>query len=518
MSDEDEGVHRTPTTGDVRLEATLTPAPAEVGSNGQGGQSGQTETRKPRDAELLRLCGDILPFHTADGEAFADVVIQDHRETFAIESPDFKNWLLHRYFMKAGRAPGDDALKSAVGTLVLRARFNGPQLSVFVRVGKHGGNIYVDLADDQRNVVEITPAGYNVVKAAPVRFVRPKLLRALPKPQPGGSIDDIRAILNVQQEHDLVLVVAWALTALNPALQCPLLGFHGEAGSAKTTAARLVRQLIDPSSAPVRAVPRDPKDIFLATSNSRVVVYDNVSRLSPQVSDLLCQIVTGGNFTTRKLYTDREEISLSGRNPIILTGIGDFIGRSDLLDRTITVTLCPIPGSQRKSESEVQAAFNEAHPRILGLLFDATAMGLNKFPNTRLAELPRMADFVLWGTACEPAFGWPQGTVASAFAANQREGVLRAVEADPLSAAILGFMRDRPTWMGTPTELLTELRKSTTADDVKSLPTNASALGQLLDRITTSLRKIGVEIARAREGKGRERKITITRWADEIHD
>ena len=58
---------------------------------------------------------------------------------------------------------------------------------------------------------------------------------ALPIPERGGSIDDLRQLLNVPNENDWVLVVSWLLGALRPERPYPVLVLQGEQGSAKST-------------------------------------------------------------------------------------------------------------------------------------------------------------------------------------------------------------------------------------------------------------------------------------------
>jgi hypothetical protein len=60
-------------------------------------------------------------------------------------------------------------------------------------------------------------------------------------------------------------------------------------------------------------------------------------------------------------------------------------------------------------------------PRILGALLDAVAQGLRMLPQTELDELPRMADFAVWATACESGL-WPAGTFWEAYCGNRDEG------------------------------------------------------------------------------------------------
>jgi hypothetical protein len=91
--------------------------------------------------------------------------------------------------------------------------------------------------------------------------------------------------------------------------------------------------LIDPNTAPLRALPREDRDLFIAATNGHVLAFDNVSGLPPWISDTLCRLATGGGFAVRQLYTDQDEILFDAVRPVILNGIEDIITRPDLADR-----------------------------------------------------------------------------------------------------------------------------------------------------------------------------------------
>ena len=93
--------------------------------------------------------------------------------------------------------------------------------------------------------------------------------------------------------------------------------------------------LVDPNLAPLRSLPREDRDLFIAANNGHVIVFDNVSGLPDWLSDSLCRLATGGGFATRQLYTDGDEVLFDAMRPIILNGIEDFVSRPDLADRTI---------------------------------------------------------------------------------------------------------------------------------------------------------------------------------------
>ena len=133
----------------------------------------------------------------------------------------------------------------------------------------------------------------------------------------------------------------------------------------------------------------------------------------PWLSDTLCRLTSGSAFSTRRLFTDQDEILFAAARPVILNGIEDIITRPDLADRAILLMLAPIAEWQRRPENALWREFELARPHILGALLDAAAHGLQMLPQVRLQRLPRMADFALWATACESAFQTP-GTLETA--------------------------------------------------------------------------------------------------------
>ena len=222
----------------------------------------------------------------------------------------------------------------------------------------------------------------------------------------------------------------------------PVIILSGEQGSAKSTFSAILRALLDPNTAPLRALPREDRDLFIAASNGHVLAFDNVSGLPAWISDTLCRLATGGGFAVRQLFTDQDEVLFDATRPVILNGIENIVTRSDLADRAVFLTLEPISEERRRPEAELWAAFEAERPRILGVLLDAVVQGLKMLPQTRLERLPRMADFALWATACETAL-WPDGTFWSAYCGNLDEAVENVIEADPVAAAVRILMLKR---------------------------------------------------------------------------
>jgi len=474
-------------------------------------ENGTPSGRGPTQADILiDLAQTVALFHTPDGSGFADLDINGHRETWPIRAKGFRRWLARRFFEETGGAPSSEALQSALNVIEAKAHFDAPERQVHIRVGGLDGRLYLDLGDETWRAVEIEASGWRVIDNPPVRFRRASGMQPLAMPMPGGSVATLRSFLNVQSDTDFVLVVAWALAVLRNRGPYPVIVLSGEQGSAKSTFSAILRALLDPNTAPLRALPREDRDLFIAASN-HVLAFDNVSGLPAWISDTLCRLATGGGFAVRQLYSDQDEVLFDAARPVILNGIEDIVTRPDLADRAVFLTLEPIPEDRRRPEQELWAAFEAERPRILGVLLDAVAKGLAMLTHTKLERLPRMADFALWATACETA-PWPAGTFWSAYCGNRDEAVEGVIDADPIAAAVRAIIAARTDWTGTASDLLGALAEVAGERVAKSKtwPDSPRALAGRLRRAATFLREIGIDIGFGREGRARTRIIHIT--------
>ena len=457
----------------------------------------------------IAACGEL--FHTATGTAYADLLVDGHRETSPIRSKRFRGWLRRRYYQATGGAATAAEIRSALDLLEARAQFDGLERAIHVRIAEHGGHIYLDLADEQWRAVDIGPDGWRVIECPPVRFRRPAGMLPLPVPQQGGSIESLNSFLNLASRDDFVLIVAWLLAALRSGGPYPLLAISGEQGSAKTVLSKLLKALIDPNAAPVRSLSREERELMIAANNGYLLVFDNLSGLPAWLSDALCRLASGGSFAVRQLYTDDEEILFEAARPILLNGIEEVVSQPDLGDRAIFLTLPPIGERQRLPESELWREFEIARPRMLGALLDAAVHGLRVLGRVHLDRLPRMADFALCAAACEPAL-WPAGTFARAYAANRRTAIESIIEADPIATCVRAIMIDRTTWSGSASDLL-RLCAESARDDISRATAwakNPRALAGRLRRAQTFLRRLGIEITFSREGRTGTRMIKVS--------
>ncbi len=501
------------------------------GANGAANKKGKTEAGENQSKKLLDLAEHGIEFfHDCDKTGFARARENGRIIVAPIDGKDFKLVLRRRYYELYRSGPNDESMKVAIRTLEARACFEGEQYGVHLRVAEHDGCIYLNLARDDGSLVEISPSGWRIVRDAPIRFWRPSAMRPLPLPVQGGSITALANILNLASKNDFILSVAWLLGALTNG-PYPVAALVGEQGTAKSTATRLLRKLVDPNKANLRSLPREERDLAVAGKNSHVLTFDNLSGLSAWVSDALARVATGGGFSCRELYSNGDEFIFDGRRPIIMNGIEDFATRPDLLDRCILLRLSRIAESDRKTEIEIDARFEQEAPGILGALLDAVAYGLAN--PEKLETRPRMADFAEWIASCEGYFlgtalpfegeaesTWKAGDFIRAYEANRRDATETVLNAESVAEALLSFMDTRTSWTGTATALLSELAELSGEDTRRDRewPKNARALSGRLNRLAPALRESGIEIEHDKsKDKKRARLLTLSHaTADEV--
>ena len=462
--------------------------------------------KKPQMLEQIAASCEL--FHSDDSKCYATVPINSHKETWSLGSAGFRGWLAGRCYQADKSIPKSQALTDLIESLKGVARYGGDEQPVFIRLAGKDKNIYLDLGNDKWGVVEITSEGWKVISDPPVKFIRPQSLLKLPKPERGGSINELGKFLNVQDD-DLILVIGFLLFCLSPNGPYPILIIQGEQGSAKSTFGRVIRSLIDPSSGMLRSAPKNEHNLMIAAQNGWLLGFDNLSNIKADMSDSLCRLATGGGFSTRKLYSDGEESIFEATRPICLNGITEFATRDDLLDRSLIIKLPTIPPSKRKDEKDFWSEFEEARPKILGALLDLVSAVLKNLPNVRLADSPRMADFAKFVTAAEPALGWSDGAFMDVYIRNRDLGREIVLESDSVAQAILNWNLN--SWFGTATELLVELEGHTLPNVVRSpyWPKSASALSNKLNRLLPALREKGFDIESTSEGKGNAKRKII---------
>ncbi|PZV12383.1 MAG: hypothetical protein DCF22_12535 [Leptolyngbya sp.] len=463
--------------------------------------------------QLLEVGEEASYFHTPDDVAYADVWTDGIRKTHPVRHKTFKNWLRHAFYRTYQKVPGTETLNQVLGYLEAKACLDGDQRQVHLRLAKFGEAIYFDLGTSDWRVIEVDSQGWRLIKSAecPTRFRRPDHLLALPLPEPDGNLEDLKALVNLNQDS-WALVGPWLLFCFYPDHPHPILILCGEAGTGKSFTASVFKSLNDPGKAPLLPNISDLRNLAIQANNRWVLIYDNLSYLGVEQSDALCRISTGGGFSTRTLHENDQETVFEYLRPQIITGIESLAERGDLLERALLVKLQRIPDDQRLTEDELNFKLNQLKPQLLGAFLTALSQTLKILPTVRPGKLPRLADFARFAIASEPALGLSPGSFLKAFQDTRNEAHEIVIEASPVAIAIQRLMESRTHWQGTATELLREL-EALTDEQTKKLrgwAKDARSIGKILQRIAPDMQGIGLETKFYRKNSSRYLEIERT--------
>lgn len=472
--------------------------PAEI-SNGAAEQ-GEDAPKKSVATVLVELARSRYDFCVNEaGEAFG-VPKWGPKVTFLLRGgkKSLRAQLARDYFRLTGRAATQQGLADALLVLEGEAQ-EAEEEELHLRVAAHDGALWLDLGDQTGRAVKITGKGWRVKQRAPVLFRRTALAAPLPEPCRGGQLDDLKRWLNIDQD-DWPLVYAWLVAALHPDIPHPALGLFGEQGTGKTTVAKVLVSLIDPSPVPARKPPRDADSWVTAAAGSWVVALDNLSDMSDWLSDSICRAVTGDGDVRRRLYTDGDLAVFAFRRCLILNGIDLGALRGDLADRLLHINLARIADDARLDEAAMWPAWWEAQPAILGALLDLAAEVVGVLPSVRLGSKPRMADFARIVAAVDQVLGTAG---LGRYLDKQRSLAGDSLEGDEFVARL------PHSFTGTAAQLLAAV---TPTDEgwrrPKDWPRNPRAVTVLLRRQAPVMRKAGWTV----EDDGARNKAGVARW------
>jgi len=478
----------------------------------KGKGAGGRKAPRQRDTLLEALDGAEL-WHAPEKVAYATIAVNGHREHWRIDSSPFHRWAAGRFYRATGGAPAGQMLADALRVLSVRAIEEGECHKPMARTGWADGCCWLDLCDDAWGAVKITAHGWEVIKQPVVKFVRSETMAPLPVPEGGHMLEELRGFVNADDD-DYRLIVAWLVAALwGKASAFPVLALGGEQGSGKTTMARMLRTLVDPSAVSALALPKDDRDLFVMAMSGHVLSFDNVSKVDAWFSDAVCRLSTGSGFLTRKLHSDAEPFWFQGSRPVLLNGIPSLTDRADLAERALTVRLLRIDETTRQSEDDFWLEWGRALPGILGALLDALSSAVRRYDETKLDRKPRMADFARLMAAAEPGLGWDTGEFMGAYDANRQATTEAVFESDPVAVAIEKFivtMHPTNGWEGTATDLLAALNQIVSDDMRRSRfwPSKVNALGNAVDRAAPLLRHKGIHVTK--RNTGTQRLIILT--------
>ncbi|GGY40169.1 ATP-binding protein [Streptomyces djakartensis] len=405
------------------------------------------------------------------------------------------------------------ALKEALDLIEALALTEDVQ-PVHIRVAPgFDGATWLDLGRTDGQSVRIHPTGWDIAIPDPreVCWRRTQLTGELPLPvkaTDGKGIDALLRLCNFAGAETECLAIAWLIGCLGPSVPVPAPFLTGPQGAGKSTGGRMLVRIIEGMGGDLRRAPKDEENLIAAVAAGWVTALDNLSHMTPDLSDAMCCIVTGAENVKRALYTDGDVVRARYRRPMLLTGIDVGVIRPDLAERLLPLRL--ERPRVRRTEAELWAEYAEALPVILGSLLDLTVK-----VRAAEAETPtdlRMADFAHLCAQLDAATGL--GALA-AYRRSLDDLNDDVIEGDLLAQTVLKHaetIEPGGEQRMTSTEWLHCLSRLYCGDDMRPLPkgwpTTGKVLSDRLKRLQPTLAARGVLIESGRTSEGRYLEMT----------
>ena len=475
-------------------------------------------SRNPRAASsvapLIPIAQHGVPFTSGSGQAFVRLrVSTEGFVILAVRSQAYRDWFFAQYYAAHDALPSSHAFRTILHHLEAQANNDSDnrRLSVFRRVGSRGqgfipDQILLDLANSEGQFVEISPDGWRVTAGTNALLQTSLSARELPAPlhgpedappDPAATLETLRACLNLSSRADWLRCLAWLLAALRPTGPFPILILQGPPGSGKTSAARLLRFLIDPSTAPFTPFPHNTRHLLSLARHNWVLAFDHIGKLSPQLGDALCRLSTGvGVLVPETPLPDptRDPLLKHLSRPMIFTVTDKWSPAPDFAGRALAVTLPEIPNTNRRADTDLLTTYSDAYPHLLGALCSAVATALQRVSAVRFSEATRQAGAQAWAMAAAPALGCTEAEMQQAFTGPTAHPLVQSIEA---------LLIPQGLWTGTAADLLPHLAPSTEYQTPKGL-------SQHLKTAAPRLASAGIQLAFSRSRRG-DRIIELRR-------
>ncbi len=480
-------------------------------------QASESENPTPSMTEQLVefVTSSAELFHNEQKEPFATFENNGHKETWGLYSNGFSQWLSHTHYKRTSTVPRENCIKDAINTLAGKAKFEGQKRSVYIRCGKHHDVYYIDLCNNEWQIIEIKAGQWNVINDPPIRFIRSSSMLALPQPQPGiGNVKNIWKLLNIPQGKKL-LMYAWLLESYRCDTPFPILEIIGQQGTAKSNTQQYLRLFIDPNRVDLRSAPKNREDLFVGAQNSWLQCYNNLSHLPHDMQDAFCVMATGGGYATRTLYSNFDETAVETTRPIAMNGISALATAPDLLERLIPFELEPI--SDRIKESELKKYYEENKISIFTGILDLFAGTLAKLSDISLKNLPRMADFAHLGAALYCYAKKSEQDFLDDYNDMLTESLYRGLDGSPTATAILSYVEKHPEGInGTVGYVYSTMKQQI---DRQRFPETTRGFADALRRSMPALKKAGIIVEfSGRRAKGYMLRITQNFGQGNVHN
>lgn len=434
---------------DIDLEDDFHPSRTELGLKPIAEGKIHNNSRKDENSTienlmdfLLKKKSRIVISSNDSSRVYASIHVNEHQETFEIDSKATKTlrWFKATYYKETREIHSEESFKQALDIIKGQAFYSEKTKTENIpkRISFDGYEFHYDLVSPDWKFVKISKENIELVGQninTPI-FSRSKNQSEQISPNFLFDVNPIKEFckfIKIDEFFGIHLI-----TMFIPNIACPITVIVGPQGSLKSSQSAFIKKVVDPSGTKkeeqLSHLPKSIDDLNIHLNNNYLVAFDNISWISDETSDTLCKAITGAGYSKRELYSNDDETILKFRGKIILDGITINIDNGDLNERSIIYNSETIDKKDRLGDTEAEQIFRKLLADLLGQIFVTLQKALRIYDSIKeeLKELPRMADFVIWGESISRALGYDPNKFLDWYEAKISSGFEIQNETSPL--------------------------------------------------------------------------------------
>lgn len=443
-------------------------------------------------------------------EVYAVIEINGHIETVELSSARAIQWLNHTYRnCQSPKIRGEDFFKNILTAIISDAQMNNvSKEKVYNRIAFVDNVVYYDLATPDWKIVKITAKSIEIMsytESMPIfRRTQSSFEQVKPTFDDSSALDRLVELLRIKDKE---IFKVHLTSFLLEGASVPIMVFDGAAGSMKTTVTATIKKIVDPNG-----VGTDDNCTSMTSQNDSLIVqlynrymsaFDNVTRITQDVSDILCRAITGSGNQKRALYSNSDEAILNFRSKLVLNGIVLNPDFPDLLDRIITYERIPLGENDRLTEQEFQEKFRALLSSVLGQIFTLIQRSLSTYHVVKQEIRPktRLADFEVWGESIARAMNQEPNVFLNKFYEKQRSNSISIRDTHPIVQAIELLMENRDTYEDSAQKCFSDLTRMAYTLEIDpnnrhiKFPKSSNRLVPELTMVEPILKKLGYDVS-----------------------
>lgn len=386
-------------------------------------------------------------------------------------------------------------IQSAVEFIEILASDGVEEIEVCKRIFNNGFQFAYELNKDNGTCVWLEEGKVSLTQTEGIIFRHAANYANQVEPnldiKPKKLLSFVKKHFNLKSDRDIKLLTLYLVSSFwGLCINHPILVLTGEKGSSKSMTFRKLERLIDPKSSDLTSgVPKGNDGLALRLYNSYFVALDNLSSLSRKISDIIATAITGGCITKRALYRNSGEVILDIKSVVAINGVSLVAKESDLLDRSLILTLDRIPSDEILTEEELWNEFEQDRPDILGCCFKILASAMNDTEEIETKNKIRMADFHIACIKVGRVLGWSEDEVSDLLWENQKNVNKCTLDEDIVALCVIELMQKKREYVSSVSGLLNDLLEVADKNSIMStlLPKTPNHLSAKLNKAKSNL-------------------------------